>query len=158
MAVNDYTKILEEYVLPKLSEYSKIVDDLLQKRVYVSVGSPDEEERNRQRQINKEMSSKLIGSSLEALVILEGNKEKFESCIDLALSRNSHERRQGSYAVITSINVDSFCSDIKSLAYLLEQKEMEDYLKQQIGTFDKAIKEAGLEVREVEADKLSKKR
>lgn len=155
----DYLKILEEYALPKLDEYSNIIEDLLFRcGVYTAAGSPDEEENQRQRQTNKEMYSKLKAGSLEALVILDGDKEKLMACINLALDRNCTARSQGSYVVITSINVDSFCGEVKSLAYLLEQKGTEDYSNEPIRAFDKVMEKSGFEVRELEPDKLPPKR
>lgn len=141
MAENNYNEILEKYALPKLKEYSKIVENLLARHIVATVGSFYENERQRQWQVNRERFDKLKAGSLEALVILEGNKEKFEACLDLALSRNHTVDRHGPYAdgyltLLTSINVDSFCSEVKSFAYLLEEKEQEDYLKSQL---DKAL-------------------
>lgn len=157
MAENEYLNMLEEYALPKLNGYSKIVEGLFCKYIFAAVGSPDEEERQRQRRFNKVMYNKLKRGSLEALVILEGNKEKLEACLLLALSRNKLGEGQGLYA-LDDLDIPGICGDIKNLAYLLEEKDMGDYLKSSLRAFDKTMEEAGLEVRDVEPDKLLKKR
>lgn len=134
MAEKDYLKILGEYVVPKLDEYSKVVENLLEKRIVAVMGSFNDEELQGQRQANLELYSKIKAGSLETFILLEGNIEKFEACLELALSRNRTIDSHGPYVnshltLLTSINADNFCGDIKGLAYLLEEKEGEDYLK-----------------------------
>lgn len=158
MAENDYTKMLKEYALPKLNEYSGIVHDLFCKYIFVAVGSLDEEERQGQRRFNKVMYNKLKRGSLDALVILEGHKEKLEACLSLALSRNKLGVGQRPYA-IDDLDIPCVCSEIKTLAYFLEEKEAKNYLKSQPPeAFDKTMKELDFEQILKKLDKFPKKR
>ena len=103
-----------------------------------------------------EMARLIHANLLEGLILLGGDKGKFERCFRCAHNMYSEllglkDERKSLYALDISI-------ESKMLAYLLNEQEAKDYSKKQVGTFDKAMEKAGIEVLEVRQDKLPKKR
>jgi len=101
-----------------------------------------------------EMARLIHSNLLEGLILLGGDRKKFERCFRCAHDMYSEllglkDERKSLYALDISI-------ESKMLAYLLN--EQEDYSKKKLEGFDKEMKKAGLEVRDVKPEKLPKKR
>ena len=114
MTKNDAEMKLERYVLPKFEQCFKKVNELLLK--YQLLIPDAHNEGLREEAVNREIQ----GSCLEALLVLHGNEEAFESCLKLAHSRNwKHGLLRLPY---DKLGTSSFCTEVKALAYLLAEE------------------------------------
>lgn len=136
---------LKDSLVSKLDKYQSIVQASIS-----TCKAYDSDENTQQIQLLRE-------PFLNALTILEGNTEKYQFCFKIALKRSVYHYQELPFNH-TTINYIKLRAEIVTLAILLEQKDTEDYLKEQTGTFDKAMEKAGFEVRDVEPDKLPPKR
>ena len=119
---------LKDSLVSKLDEYQNIV------RASISTckGYDSDSDEN-----TKEIQS-LREPFLNALTILEGNTEEYQFCFRIALKRSCYHS-QGLPFNQSNINYSKLRAEIVALAYLLEQKDAEDYLKGKLEELDRRI-------------------
>jgi len=118
---------LKDSLVSKLDEYQGIV----QTSVSVCKG------RDAYRDDHSIEIQSLREPFLYALTILEGDKDKYQFCFETALQRSVYRSGSTCGTQYNTINYNKLRAEIVTLALLLEQRDMEDYLHELNGGFVK---------------------